>query len=211
MRNRRDRLITRVGFWLAALVSPLFLAASTVLAQQSPPPGDRNPKNSDRQREVREKALRSVEMIPAAEKVNPQLVLAALEKVKKDFKRIQVLRNEMVHNLITNKPLDYKLISEQAAEIHKRADRLRTYLLPPAPDDKEKTRDNHVEFQSDEMKGALVKLCNLIIGFVENPVLKNPGTTDVEQSTKAAGDLLSIVELGGNVKRSAEILNKTAK
>lgn len=212
MRKQRSRLTTCFGCCLVADVSLLILMASTAPAGQSPPPpGDRNPKQTDRQREVREKSLRSAEIPPAAEKVNQQMVPAALEKLKEDFKRIQVLRNEMVHNLLAKKPLDYKLIAEQAAEINKRANRLKTYLVPPAPNEKENDRKTHVEFKSDEMKGVLVRLCNLIIGFVENPVLKNPDTTDVQQSAKAGSDLLSIIELSGAVKKSAEGLSKTLK
>ncbi len=58
------------------------------------------------------------------------------------------------------------------------------------------------------MKGALVKLCNLIFRFTENPILKKPGTTDVQQSARASADLLSIIELSDNVKKSAERLKK---
>lgn len=186
--------------------------ASSVLALQTPQPrGDRNAKREDREREMREKKLRSLEMGPALEKRDQQRIDAAIKQMKEDFRQIQIIRNEMVHNLLANKPLDYKLISDEAAEINKRADRLKVFLMPPDAEDKEKHPKDQVEFNDDEMKGALVRLCNRIAIFIENPVLKSPGTVDVEQSTKAGGDLLMIIELSGNIKRSAEKLNKSSK
>jgi hypothetical protein len=116
-----------------------------------------------------------------------------------------------VRIILAEKPFDYKLISDKAREINKRADRLKAFLIPVDPDDKEKNQKNQGEFDNDEMKGALIQLCNQIESFVDNPVLKTPDTVDVEQSTKAGGDLLSIIELSGTIKRSAERLNKSSK
>lgn len=208
----KQRKHLTVGCRCPSAFCVLIFIAATVLAQQSPPPpGNRNPKRSDREREVREKALRGAEIIPAVEKVNQQAILAAVEKLREDFERIQVVRNEVVRNLLAKKPLDYKLIADQAAEIHKRADRLKSYMLPPALDDKEKHQDDRAEFNSEEMKGALVRLCNLIVGFVENPVFKNPETISFEQSDKLRGDLVNIIELSGKVKRSAESMSATPR
>jgi hypothetical protein len=117
----------------------------------------------------------------------------------------------MVRDLLANKPLDYKLISDKAAEINKRADRLKSYLMPPAPGETEKNQKDHVEFNNEQMKGALVQLCNRIAIFIDNPILKTPGVNDVEQSAKAGGDLVSIIHLSGNIKRSAERLNRSPK
>jgi hypothetical protein len=119
----------------------------------------------------------------------------------------------MARNVLADKPFDYKRVSGEAEEVNKRAERLRTFLMPPAAEDKEREKDqkNHVEFDNEAMKGALVKLCNLIDSFVENPILKTPGVANVEQSAKAGRDLLGIIELSGNIKRSAERLNKASR
>ena len=114
----------------------------------------------------------------------------------------------MVRNLLANKPLDYNLIAGETGEIHKRADRLKSYLMPPVPEQRQRATKSQIEFNDDEMKDALVRLCNLIAGFIDNPVLKTPDKVDVEQSAKAGGDLLMIIELSGNIKRSAERLSK---
>lgn len=156
----------------------------------------------------RELGLRNNERAANQAQVNQQRLQAAIELVKQDFKRIQIIRNKMVDNLVANKPLDYKLISEQAEEINKRSHQLKSFLMPPAPDEKVKEQKTEVEYSAKEMKGALIKLCNTIFNFTENPVLKTPDVVDVQQSAKAGRDLLSIIELSGNIKRSAEKLNK---
>lgn len=212
MRERQSQLAARIARYWAVTVYVLMVTTNSVAALQTPrPPADRNAKREDRQREMREKSLRSLDMRQVLQQRDQQRIDAAIKQIKEDFKQIQVIRNEMVHNLVANKPLDYKVISSEAAEINKRADRLKTFLMPPDAEVNDKNAKDHVEFTNDEMKGALVQLCNRIASFIENPVLKSPGTVDVEQSTKAGGDLLTIIELSGNLKRSAERLNKSPK
>jgi hypothetical protein len=202
----------RTACCLAAAISALIVTANAVQALQTPrPPGDRDARREDRQRELREKRLQTLDMRQVLQQRDQARIDAAIKQIKDDFKQIQIIRNEMVHNLVANKSLDYKLILNEAAEINKRADRLKTFLMPPDAEANDKDTKDHVEFTNDEMKGALVQLCNRIANFIENPVLKSPGTVDVEQSTRAGGDLLVIIELSGNIKRSAEKLNKTSK
>jgi cytochrome c556 len=175
------------------------------------PPGNLDPKRAQREREMRETRLRKTELGVAIEKRDRRSIEEAAKKLQEDFRQIQIIRNEIVRIILAEKPFDYKLISDKAREINKRADRLKAFLIPVDPDDKEKNQKNQGEFDNDEMKGALIQLCNQIESFVDNPVLKTPDTVDVEQSTKAGGDLLSIIELSGTIKRSAERLNKSSK
>jgi hypothetical protein len=194
--------------YMAAAIALLAAASDTALAQR---PENPDLKREQRNREVREANLRNTEAKVEIERIDQKRVAAAIKQVKDDFKQIQLVRNEMVRNLLADKPLDYKLIAGETEVIHKRADRLKTFLMPPVPNhDKEQPR-SQIEFDEREMKDALVRLCNLIAGFIDNPVLKTPDKIDVEQSTKAGGDLLSIIELSGNIKRSAERLNKQTK
>jgi hypothetical protein len=218
MQYQRSHSITRIYWRLAATICSLIIMASAALAQQTPigvgpPPGagaplGATPKERAQDMQNREWRLRNVERDAAQAQVNQQRVQAAIEIVKQDFKRIQIIRNKMVDNLVANNPLDYKLISEQTEEINKRAHQLKTFLMPPVPDEKEKEQKTEVEYKPAEMKGALVKLCNTIFNFTENPVLKTPDVVDVQQSAKAGRDLLSIIELSGDIKRSAEKLGK---
>src|SRR2546421_335778 len=120
------------------LISGAFslLLASSTLAQRNPtgpppgtgPPPNNNPNLQDRARQVDEGRLRSAEVDAGAEEKNQKLLQAAIANMKEDFTRIQVLRNDIARNLIARKPLDYKLVSDQTAEINKRAGRLNVYL-----------------------------------------------------------------------------------
>jgi hypothetical protein len=104
------------------------------------------------------------------------------------------------------------LIAERTGEINKRAHRLKTFLMPPVPEKQEKEgekeKESTIELKPDEIKGALIKLCNTIYNFTENPILKTPNVVDVEQSARAGQDLLTVIELSGNIKASAEKLSK---
>jgi len=186
----------------------------TLMAQQNGPTGPppiRDPKGESRDRQDREATLRSAELGAAVGKIDQKRIDATLDQMKQDFRRLQIVRNEVVRNLLANKPFDYKLLSDEAAEINKRADRLKTSLMPMVAADKEKAQKvQEEELKSEEMKGALVRLCHLIDSFVENPVLKNPGTSDVQQLSRASTDLVKIIELSGSIRKSAVRLNSVS-
>ncbi len=205
----RNHSATRAACYMAAAIALLAAASETALAQRRPDNPDL--KREQRNREVREANLRNTETKAAIERIDQKRVAAAIEQVKEDFKQIQIVRNEMVRNLLAGKPLDYHLITHETGEIHKRAERLKSYLMPPVPNENKEHHESQIEFNNDEMKDALVRLCNLIAGFIDNPVLKTPDKVDVEQSAKAGGDLLMIIAMSGNIKRSAERLTKQTK
>jgi hypothetical protein len=210
MKRYQTRFVKSTVCRLGAALSSLILMAGAGLAQQGPgdagQPGTINPKAESQQRQRSEFRLRNPEITAASEGVNQTRVLAAIELVKHDFERIQIIRNELIDDLVAKKPLNYKQVAEQTGEINKRANRLKTFLMPPVPEKVEKELKEQVEYNNEELKGALVKLCNLIFRFINNPVLKTPDVVDVEQSTKAGGDLLSIIEISDNIKRNAERL-----
>lgn len=207
-----SRILARICSCLGASALVLGVTASTVPAQAGrvSPPAIKDPKSDTRERQDREATLRSAETGVAVEKTDTRRINAAIEQIKEDFRRIQIVRNEIVRNILSNKPFDYRLVSEEAGDVRKRADRLKS-LVAPAGEEAEKSQKNEVDFNDQEMKSVLVRLCKLIDSFVENPVLKNPGTIDAQQSKKVTGDLLSIIDLSGNIKRNADRLDKTSK
>ena len=212
MRRQQSRFVTLTVFCLVGSVLMIVGLANAAAAQRpGPPPGGADLKGETRRNEVRETMLRKPDTGLAAETVDPKRLEAAIEKVKEDFKRIQIVRNEIVRALLAGKPLDLKFVSDRAEEINERADRLKLYLMPPAPEGKGKGQAKPVEFDAEQVKPALVQLCNRIVSFIDNPILKNPGLTDVQQSAKAGADLLNIIELSGNIKKSVDRLNKVSK
>ncbi len=205
----------------AFLIGGIFLLCLTsgALAQGNPtgpplgagPPPNNNPNIGDRQRQIDESRLRSAEVDAGAEERNQKLLQAAVVNMKEDFKRIQVLRNDIARNLVARTPLEYKLVAEQTTEINKRASRLNVYMRARAVADEK--QNNSPELKSEEMIGALVRLCKLIDSFTENPALKNAATIDSKEIGKAKEDkanadrdLLAIIKLSASLqKKSANL------
>ena len=197
---------------LAVIVSCLVVSSVWVAARQSrpTPPGIRDPKSETRERQDREATLRSAEMGVSVAKIDQQRLEASIKEIKEDFRRIQIVRNEIARSVLAEKPFDYKAIYGETAEVNKRAVRLRTYLIRHVPDEQARDRDQK-ELKNEEMKSALARLCGLIDSFVENPILKNLGVVDVQQATRAGSDLIGIIELSAMLKRSAAKLSKTGE
>jgi hypothetical protein len=203
--------INKVAGCLAAAIFSLSLATSS-LGQRAAPPGAGPPPNIDprveeRVRMNRQAGLRSAEMEAGEEAENQKRILTAIANMKQDFTRIQVLRNDIARNLVAHKPLDYGVISNQTAEINRRAHRLNVYMLAHPPDNKDQEPS---DLKSEEMVGALVKLCKLIDSFTENPALKNAESIDAEKSEKAKvdkakadADLLTIIKLSETIQKRA--------
>jgi hypothetical protein len=204
------RLVNYTSALLVAALFSLCVAAPT-LAQGKPagagPPPNNNPNVGDRVRQIDEGRLRSAEVDAGTEERNQKLVQAAIVNMKEDYKRIQVLRNDIARNLIARKPVEYKLVAEQSAEINKRASRLNVYMQARVPDEQKPSTD---EIKEEEMVGALVKLCKLIDSFTENPALKNAATVDSkdvarskEAKAKADRDLLAIIRLSASIQKKS--------
>jgi hypothetical protein len=203
--------------YVIATIFVLLLAIPSLAQGGSPgappgagPPPDINPKREERIRQASEARLRSAEMEAGEAAENQRHVEAAIANMKQDFTRIQVLRNNIAHDLVAHKPLDYSLITEQTGEINKRAHRLNVYMLARTPESREQIS---AELQSEEMIGALVKLCKLIDSFTENPALKNVAIVAVQEPEKtkqekarADEDLLAIIKLSESINKTSNSL-----
>jgi hypothetical protein len=196
----------------------IFVLALTVstFAQGGPPPGSGppssiNPKGDDMIRQNNEARLRRPEIEASNESKKQKEIQAAITNIRQDFTRIQVLRNDIARNLVAHKPLDHSLITEQTAEINKRAQRLKVYMLSRAPENKEQVDPS--DLKSEEMIDALVKLCKLIDSFTENPALKDAATISAKEGdnakkekAKADEDLLAIIELSDRIYKKSDSL-----
>ncbi|HXM33857.1 MAG TPA: hypothetical protein VN920_01585 [Pyrinomonadaceae bacterium] len=215
--------VSHLAGCVAAGIFAISLTISTLAQARTPtgppagagPPANNNPRTGDRGRELNEGRLRSTELDAARESEREKHVQAevqaAIGHMKEDFSRMQVLRNDIARNLVARKPFDYVLIAEQTAEINKRANELNTYMMARPADDK--AQDKPSDLKSDEMVGALVRLCKLIDSFTENPSLKNAATVDAkdiekakEDKAKADKDLLAIIKLSESIKKTSDSL-----
>lgn len=212
MGNHRAPSATVVA-GLVAAVCFLTLAAAPALAQRGatpgpPPPGNRDPFAGVREQVQREAQLRSAEMVGAVKPKDRRAAEAAAEQMREDFRGIQVLRNKLVRRLLSEKPLDYKLIAGEVGEINKRAGRLRVHLAREPAEGEKKEQEKQVEVAEAEVKDALVTMCQRIDSFTENPIFAVPDVVDVEQSARAARDLRDIIRFSGGIRKTAERLSK---
>ena len=209
---------------VVTVLSLTLIVAATTFAQGRPagagPPPVNSPRLETSEREARENALRGAEIDKTSPNSNQQKIDAAIVQVRKDFTHLQVVRNQIAHNLVAKNPLDFDLISEQTKDINKTANRLKTFMMPRPAEDKDNAADKEqkipAELSTEEMTGALVKLCKTIDSFVENPALKS--AVDVkhldkvkEDKSKADSDLLNIIDLSQNIQKSADSLKKAPK
>jgi hypothetical protein len=215
MRNHRAPSSTVAhGFVWAVCV--LMLMAVSAQAQQGvtpgpPPPGNRDPFSEIRDRQQREAQLRSAEMLGTVKLTDRRSVEAAVEKMKDDFRQIQILRNNVVRHLQSGQPLDYKFIARKTEEINERAGRLKTHLIRETPEGEKKEPEKQAEIAEAQLTESLVRMCHRIDSFTENPVFKIPEVIDVKDSAKAGSDLRDVIRLSEGINKTAERLNKTLR
>ena len=144
---------------------------------------------------------------PAPRRPEPKLALA---QIKEDFVRIQVINNELSGMVSRSRrePLDFKLVSKSAADIGKRAARLRDNLVLPEFDKVFEVPQVQAPTEAERLRSSLAILRGLILEFVNNPNFKNPQLVDVQAAMKARRDLEDIIEVCGWVKQSSEKLHK---
>src|SRR5215204_5370414 len=174
MKNLATGIVKVVARRTAAAVLLLLAAAAVASAQGPPPgaapvPGSAAPRAGDETnaRTRREAQLRGAEMPATINQVSQKHLAAAIEQTKNDFKRIQVVRNDLVDLLVSKQPFDYKQLGEQAEEINKRAHHLKSFLMKPPPEGATPANEKNPEGATPEydeagMRSALVKLCNTI-------------------------------------------------
>ena len=211
--RRAPRAAVVAGF--VGLVCAFTLAAGAGLAQQPsapgpPPPGDRDPFAEARERQQREAQLRSAELLGGVKLTDRRSVEAAVGQMKDDFRRIQVLRNEVVRHLQSGGPLDYKFIARQTEEINKRAVRLKTRLLRETPAGEKRESVPQGDIEGAQLTEALVRMCHRIDSFTANPLFKVPEVVDVKDAQKAGRDLYDILQLSEVIGKSAGRLEKTS-
>ena len=165
-----------------------------------------------RDEQQRQMVLRSGGRHEEGAPADERAVKAAAEQLNSDFKRVQVIRNEFAQAAKSGAPLDYKRLSDEAAEVRKRSLRMQTYLaLREESDAAKQQADEAAAPDEAHLKDALVLLCKRIDSFVANPRFKSPGVFDVDSTRKAARDLREVIALSQRVKGGAERLGHREK
>jgi hypothetical protein len=195
----------------AALLLLLSAGAAPAFARQmAPAPSARRDPDRDR---IMDEQRREIQLRrrgdEAARPTDERAVKAAVKQLGEDFRRIQLVRNDVARALVGGAPLDYGRVSEQAAEVRKRALRMQSYLaLRDAKGGEGRGASEPAATGEAGLKEALVRLCKRIDSFVASPRFKSPGVLDVEGDARAGRDLREIIALSDAVREGAGRLNR---
>jgi hypothetical protein len=205
-----------ISITIAGAIAFMSVLAVPIVAQQQgqpvyvPPVMERRDADMVNQRALREEESLRRRLVASSVRVSdPRFLQAVILQVKEDFERIQVVRNELVRLTSANNALNYKFISDATGEIRKRSNRLKKNLALADPEGGEESKKNGGELDPEQMKDALLRLCNRIESFVKSSVFETPGVVDVEGSAKANSDLENMIQLSSNIRKNAQRLNNT--
>jgi hypothetical protein len=182
--------------FLAMLIAP----SSSAQAQRSPTvsPKDKSIEDkfrSDEIERVRRSALSAVTRNDRHATRFPQ--------IKEDFERIQVINSDVLQANAFDKGLDYRSISKAAAEIKKRATRLKSNLFPSESNERQRQIEEQTK-EPQDLNSLLTELDKAISSFVHNPIFENTRVVNPEDSVKAERDLEKIINLSAKTKKKAE-------
>lgn len=205
---------TRARLARLAATAALLLSASAAVAARQFAPAPSARRNTDIER-IRDQQQREAQLRRKPEGVehapDERAVKAAVKQLGEDFRRIQVIRNDVARSLVGGGALDHARVSEQAAEVRKRALRMQTYMGLHDPKEGERRRQHDAGAAAPgegELKQALVRLCRRIDSFVASPRFKSPGVVDVGGDAKAGRDLREIISLSEAVREGASRLGR---
>ena len=123
-------------------------------------------------------------------------------QIKEDFERIQLINSNVLQAKL-DKGLDYRSISKAAAEIKKRATRLKSNLFPS----ESKADESQIVQQTKEpqdLRSLLTELDKAISSFVHNPIFENTKVVNPEDSMRAERDLEKVIKLSAKTKKKVE-------
>jgi len=132
---------------------------------------------------------------------------AVLKQINDDFKNLQVLNNKLMSEVADQGGADYKEISTMLADIGSRAARLKSNLALPKVDEK-KEKANSELTTAAALKDRLMEFDKVVMSFATNPIFQQANVIDVELAKQASGDLATIIERSGKLKKAAAKLAK---
>jgi len=189
----RSVLRTAAGLTLLAC-----LGASDAQGRQAAPRSS-DQMLRERQRMIYKRALEDELRRPRTREEQQQRL--AVEQIKEDYVRIQVVSADLSKMAVDAGELDLKLVAKSAAEIRKRAERLKSNLALPAAG---AGRDKEPGEGQGQLKASLTTLGELVRRFVRNPIFREMNVVDAQASARARLELEEIIELSGRLKKDCE-------
>ena len=132
---------------------------------------------------------------------------AVLKQINDDFKNLQVLNNKLMSEVEDQGGVDYKEISTMLADIGSRAARLKSNLALPKVDEKKEKANSEITTAA-ALKDRLMEFDKVVMSFATNPIFQQANVIDVELAKQASGDLATIIERSGKLKKAAAKLAK---
>ena len=127
-------------------------------------------------------------------------------EIKEDFERIQIINGDSLQAGALKENPDYQSLSESAAEIEKRAIRLRSNLFGPVSGKKSKDTESVAEDLA--LKPLLTLLDDSITVFTHSPIFQNTKTVNPEDSTNAQKELDAIIKISARIRNEADRMKK---
>jgi TonB family protein len=193
-------------FFVAAIVfGTILLISGNVLAQT--PQDEREREANERDLQQRAWNLRMLSIIAAQKRPQTFDPQRALSQVQEDFKRIQLINKPLGLMALGQSAFDLNFVTKSAAEINKRAERLKENLALPEPADDAPTAKQYTADNSAQLKVPIVNLARLILDFTSNPFFKDAGVVDI-QAYRAHRDLDDIIRLSAEVRDLSQKLGQ---
>ncbi|MEP6741778.1 MAG: hypothetical protein ABJB61_04705 [bacterium] len=191
------------------VVQILMLLSAGTSRTEGQQPGLNHPSARDMARaDIRRDMDRQLLLKPLPGKKNDDSVRLALKQINEDFRNIQTVNNTMMANAWAHEELDYGDISESISQIKSKATRLRSNLALPQAKEVEKKQLDLARAGVKEFRAALLLLDKSIMSFVTNPLFQKSNVVEVGLASRASHDLELVIQLSGNLQKTAERLKK---
>jgi len=177
-------LVACIGGWLFVVTLVPSLHAQSDTERVIPPL-----EHLEFLRKVREGELDSTKPVTQRQKLK-------FSQIREDFQRIQAVNSETIRAAISEKSIKVDKVVKAAAEIQRRAVRLKTNLALPST----ASQSAELERKSSVYRDQLEQLDRDIWSFVSNPIFKTTEVLDVNLASKASSDLQAIIDVSRLLK-----------
>ena len=175
-------------------------SSSSAQAQRLP---TASPKDKSIEDKFRSDEIERVRRSAVSDAAGKERHTTRFPQIKEDFERIQLINSDVLQANPFDRGLDYRSISKAAAEIKKRATRLKVNLFPS----QSKAEESQIAQQTKEpqdLRSLLTELDKAISSFVHNPIFENTKVVNPEDSMRAERDLEKIIKLSAKTKKKVE-------
>jgi len=129
-------------------------------------------------------------------------------QINDDFQRVQVIHNEIVRMLQSDKGLNYGRLADLTGDMKKRGTRLRENLALPEAEQPAAAEKRPDVIDDQRVRKDIVALHDLVVSFIGSPLFKNLGVVDAKVIEQATDNLDHIINLSEEIKKAAKLLDK---